>query len=491
MDRQGTDWAILVYISADRVLTNFAVESLKQLKRSAGNGIVALAQMQATGETEARRYVFDGTTDPNASIENDLQPSIRPAASPGGIANPQNLAEFVKWAAKYEAKHRCLFLWGHGYELLLNEDGGTLGGGSIEAQNPSNGVARSAKPKAGQKNVGAVGRNYLAPRSLKMALENAKPFVGQLDIIGIDACSLCLVELASELGDCGDYLIASQEDVPDASFPYEQLLLKLKDHDRNDVEGICAAIPKLYGQAYQDYVVAPDTGMKEITLSSLRLRNTAGITDPLGRLAALLLSSAADSTMGKKILAARKVARDFALGLFVDLSDFCLQLGAKLEDGELKSACDAVRQAIDAHGQLDCILANEIGDGAKSRCHGLSVYFPYLTQAEMEQTRQSLTTATSGLDQAPLLLKGGTNHILKARSVQISQIEGDFESLAEFKKTNWSTFIKHGWSVILASDEPNELDVHYSGEQCAVNLLSLAKTHTQSDPEMAVVAAKA
>ncbi len=491
MHKQGTDWAILVYISADRVLTNFAVESLKQLKRSAGSGIVALAQMQATGATEAQRYIFDGTTDPNSSIENDLQPSIRPAPSPGGIANPQNLAEFVKWAAKYEAKHQCLFLWGHGYELLLNEDGGTLSGGSREARNGANVVVRSARAKAGQKDVAAIGRNYLAPRSLKMALENAKPLVGQLDIIGIDACSLCLVELASELGDCGDFLIASQEDVPDASFPYEQLLLKLKDHDRNDVEGICAAIPRLYGQAYQDYVVAPDTGMKEITLTSLRLKNTASITEPLTRLAASLLSSAADAVIRKKILAARKAARDFALGLFVDLSDFCLQLSARLEDSELRSACDALRQAIDARERLDCILANETGDGAKSRCHGLSIYFPYLTQAEMEQTSQSLTAATSTLEQAPLLLKGGTNHILKARSVQISQIEGDFESLAEFKKTNWSAFIKHGWSVILASEEPNELDVHYSGEQCAINLLSLVQTYAQSHPEMAAVAAKA
>jgi hypothetical protein len=36
-----TDWTIMVYISADNVLANFAIESLKQLKRSAGNGIVA------------------------------------------------------------------------------------------------------------------------------------------------------------------------------------------------------------------------------------------------------------------------------------------------------------------------------------------------------------------------------------------------------------------------------------------------------------------
>jgi len=32
----SANWTIMVYISADGVLANFAVESLKQLKRAAG-----------------------------------------------------------------------------------------------------------------------------------------------------------------------------------------------------------------------------------------------------------------------------------------------------------------------------------------------------------------------------------------------------------------------------------------------------------------------
>jgi hypothetical protein len=482
MNEERTDWAILLYISADRALTNFAVESLKQLKRSAGGGIIALAQMEATGEGQARRYVFDGRTDPNSSIENDLQAPTDPAPLPGGIANPGNLTEFVKWASRHkEARHRCLFLWGHGYELLLNDDltsvrqgaknGGISANSFGEAQDGAD--PGTLATDRGGNDHGTAGHNYLAPRSLKQALESAKPFSGVLDIIGIDACCLCLAELASELGDCGDFLVASQEDVPDASFPYEEILLKLKDHDRDDVEGICTAIPKLYARAYEDYVIAPETGMKEVTLTSLRLKNLADITGPLRGLAATLLSSIADPAARKAVLGARQGARDFALGLFVDLRDFCFQLSARLPEGELKSACDSVSRAIDAGKRPDCIVANRASDGAETRCHGLSIYLPYLTEADLEQTTQLLMTATSTLDQVPLLVKGGTNHILKGRSVQISLIENDFESLPEFKKLGWSKFIKQGWSVILASEEPNELDRHYSGEQCAINLLSL------------------
>ena len=474
MNEQIADWAILVYISADRTLANFAVESLKQLKRGAGEGILVLAQ-QASGREEAQRYVFNKVSKPSEatnlypSIAENLQKDpIKPPPTPGGIADPQNLTEFLKWASGYPAKHRCLFLWGHGYELLLNED------------LPSNG-----NPSTGDK-VETTGekaaRKYLAPKNLKKALKDARPFVGVLDIIGIDACSLSMLELASELRGCGNFMIASQEEVPDTSFPYEQLLLNIRQSDnRDDVEGISAAIPRLYAESYQDYVVEPDSGMREITLTSLRLNNIAEITGPLQGLATALESSAFDQDRRETILKARAASRDFALGLFVDLRDFCARLSLKLEECALKSASDAVVKAIDDRG---VILENATRDVEKTGCHGLSIYLPYLTDEQMERAM----LAGSG-DLPPVLLKGGTNHLQKggtdhlqkggtdhlqkARGAQISEIEEDFELLDQFKKTNWEKFIRRGWSVMLAAKEPDKLGQHYSAQQCATNLYSM------------------
>lgn len=461
MGEQTPNWAILVYISADRVLTNFAVESLKQLKRSANRKTIALAQVHSSGQEEAKRYVFNGSSDPTSSIDKDLEPFIEPPLSPGGIADPANLTKFVEWAASYPAKHRCLFLWGHGYELLLNED--------------DKGAAKTS------------GRKYLTPKALKEALENAKGNMPEprFDIIGIDACAMSLVELASELADFGDFLIASQEDVPDQSFPYEELLQKLEGYAPDDVEGIAAAIPELYRQAYQDYVVGDDTGTREITLTSIRLEKTKKIQELLATLSGALLSSVFDPSH-KAILSARQNAQDFALGLFVDLHDFCSQLSKKLSDGELKSACDAVRGAIDPPGSEAFILENQTGDKEGARCHGLSIYFPYLAKKEMDRTQQAfLAGGTDLVDQLPLLIKGGINHIDKARSVKISEIEEDFKALIEFGKTGWIEFIKRGWSVILATEEANKLDEHYSAQQCAKNLLSFC----QPPPEQRKAAA--
>lgn len=468
MGEQPVDWAILVYISADRVLANFAVESLRQLKRSAGEGVIALVQAQGSADNEARRYVFDGTEkDKSLSIKENEKP-ISEELSPGGIADPENLTKFITWASSYGARHQCLFLWGHGYELLVNDD-----------------LARKD---------GGTGRNYLAPKSLKEALKAAKGNLseGTLDIVGIDACSLSLVELACELADCADFLIASQEDVPDTSFPYEQLVLSLRERKgkRDDVGGIASEIPAVYTKAYQDYVVDANIGTREITLTSLHLKNVQEFKAPLASLANALLSAASQTGIRRAILAARQTAREFALGLFVDLYDFCDRLRGLSPDGELKSACNAVCLAIEARGDGALIAENRTGAGTTTRSHGLSIYFPYLTKPEMDQVHQAFAGGSTGLiDQLPLLIKGGTNILLKARSVKISEFEADFESLAGFKETNWSDFIKHGWSVILTSEEAGKLDAHYSAEQCAINLLSMIQGKGGSGEFVAAAAA--
>ena len=45
-------WAIMVYIAADGTLANFAIESLKQLRKAATNKVVVAAQFDADAESK-------------------------------------------------------------------------------------------------------------------------------------------------------------------------------------------------------------------------------------------------------------------------------------------------------------------------------------------------------------------------------------------------------------------------------------------------------
>jgi len=114
-EKRPADWILMVYMGATSVLDSFAVESLKQMKRAAGDGIIVAAQFDASGHDEIRRLVFDGTGDKGASIENDVKKRV----FPDNDKEPADyLEDFILWAYDQSeckaAKHYCLILWTDG-----------------------------------------------------------------------------------------------------------------------------------------------------------------------------------------------------------------------------------------------------------------------------------------------------------------------------------------------------------------------------------------
>ena len=197
------NWTIMVYMSADDVLANFAIDSLNQLRRATlddGNIVVVLFDPN-DGTGNAAYFRFDGT---NKDVPlTQAGPTMLKNVD---MADPNTLTEFINEAsAPYdpnESRHYCLILWGHGTELLLDQD---------------------PAPEE---------HRYLTPAKLKQALERSrfKEKNKKIDIIAFDACSMSMVELASTLQDYVKFMIASQEEVPDVSFPYQRILEGLKTH---------------------------------------------------------------------------------------------------------------------------------------------------------------------------------------------------------------------------------------------------------------------
>ena len=73
-------WKIMVYISADGLLANFAVESLKQLKRAGGNGVVVVAESSGTeGLDGAGDALAQGVQCAGAVPLGGLGPLLEPA----------------------------------------------------------------------------------------------------------------------------------------------------------------------------------------------------------------------------------------------------------------------------------------------------------------------------------------------------------------------------------------------------------------------------
>jgi hypothetical protein len=466
------NWTIMVYISADDVLANFAIDSLNQFRSAAtavGDKVVALFDPN-DGSKKAFQYYFEvknksahhsvaGKKIEKEKIEEAPLSFFGKQIRARNMSDPKTLTWFVKKATgplnKPKDRHYCLILWGHGTELLLDQD------------------------------PGIKGKRYLTPAKLQRALEGTGfNENNKLDIVAFDACSMSMIELASALQGCVRYMIASQDEVPDVSFPYGRILKELRGHGK-DPRKVCRLIPKIYLQSFRDYLVTPRNGVQEIMLSSLDLEEIKNITGPVSKLADLLLLSVVNGDLSNAIVDARKISRDFVLGLFVDLSDFCKKLSQKLKgkafqdkefSNELKNTCEQIRRAINNRNN---VIANETRKKVKD-CHGLSIYFPYSVQKdENQQTKRLLGENETGILNLPLV-KGGLPDGRKARNGRITELEADFRQLPFFENDGWGAFIKQGWSAVLAREYPYKLDLHYSAEQVAQNLsVALREARTE------------
>lgn len=444
-------WTVMVYMAAQNLLTNFAFESLKRLKSAAGDGIVVAAQLHADIHREVRRYVF---ADPKLRQATGELETIdvgegKPLRGPNNdMGTAETLTEFLNWVAdspECAAERYCLVLWSEG---PFFED---------------TRVVKKEKRTS-----------RLMPADLEKALSRAKLKSEQLQLIVMDACCVSMLEIAVELRDCAPFMIASQEEVPDLSFPYSSILHHFRDS--NDLPEICAAVTKDYEAAYRRYISNQDTEMRKVTLSGLQLKETSTITTPLKDLSTALLSVAAGEKLCKAIIDARANTKDFSAGLYVDLYDFCEQLMKSKELQAVKSltaACDRILKAIGTPDKSRFVVANRAS--GEERCHGISLYMPYVTNADEKEWNRA---------RAEQLVKGGLDVPLKLRVNRFETIEREYGSLRLSKDTNWSEFIAHGWSRCLAAQAKieasssgisDELDRRYSAQQCALNLLSLCE----------------
>jgi hypothetical protein len=475
-----TDWLIMMYMSADGLLANFAVESLKQLKRAASKDVVVVAQFETDGIIPAELYVFNGTDATQPLAVGERAPVRRQA----GVKTPsaEDLRKFIDKAVGKapHAEHHALFLWGHGPELLSNEGPRSEAEAANERRNPG-------KP---------LERRYLKPSELKSALkETSLARAGhKLDIIGLDACSMSMAELATELGEHVQFMVASQDDVPDQSFPYEAILRRLrKPANANDAGKASTMIPEVFREAYRDYLTDPRTGFRGFTLSAVELSKMGSVTKALKELAGALLKLSAEPAARQKIFKAREKAQGFVFGLFVDIVDLCDKLKASEIASPLNSACDEMQEAITGAVIRDKTHRNPpdkkvTADGKVERMHGLSVYFPYRIPDLTEQL-QELRKGGGAFPR-----KGGGAFPRKERSQRIQELERDFAQLKQFAKTGWNKFIQQGWCAILAKEAERrhfELDEVYSAQQCAQNLSSLAhgaKSRREYEPKLLVTA---
>lgn len=222
--RAEAEWTVLAFMNAKNNLEAYGLADLNEMELAGSsdkvNVVAELGRAKAGDASDgdwagARRYFVTKDADP-AKINSRLL-SEMPAADMGDW---KHLAEFIAWGKQnYPAKHYMVIVWNHG------------GGWRL--------------PARGISNDDETGHS-ITTAQLGQALAQA----GRIDLLSMDACIMQMAEVAWEARNSADFILASEEVVPNDGQRYDLFLSALLADPAVSPEELGKAAVNIYADHY-------------------------------------------------------------------------------------------------------------------------------------------------------------------------------------------------------------------------------------------------
>src|SRR5262249_34432565 len=157
--------------------------------------------------------------------------------------------------------------------------------------------------------------SFLTNADLQNALTIASERIGQnIDILGMDSCHMNMIEIGYGLRNSVNFMVASQDAIPDASMPYDKIISKLVSCPDISPQELASQTASTFLAAYKDYSDRPG-----VTLSVLDLKRSGSVAPFFRKFVACLLKASTSFSGRNSIVKARMKVRSFAANEFVDL----------------------------------------------------------------------------------------------------------------------------------------------------------------------------
>lgn len=353
-------WTVMVYICADNDLDSYALADINEMEQLGSNDDVnILVQIDRRERADggpadpdnwkgARRYYVRPDSD-TAVISSPVVYWFGDDGTDNEIdmGNPNELRNFVQWAATYyPAQHYMLVLWNHG-------DGWTI-------WRPERLTTRAIC-------VDDTG-TQLDVDQIRMALKG----LPRLDIIGMDACLMQMIEVAYEFRNLAEIMVGSEESEPGTGWDYEKGLEQLCACPDRSAWDVAKDIVDSYWQCYED----------SWTQSAFRLDYADDLAVRIRDLKGTLVTYL--SVSGQEANAIRQAMIDATVDItrygpqpysFYDIWDYCDSLQARVNASA--SISDPAKAAI--WGACDAVKAqvNTASTYSRGNGKGLSIFIPY------------------------------------------------------------------------------------------------------------------
>jgi hypothetical protein len=225
---------------------------------------------------------------------------------------------------------------------------------------------------------------------------------GKIDILGLDLCTMSMVEVADTVRDAVNYIVGSEGYVDNAGWPYHRLLELMRSPQ--SPAKLAKNVVEKYFAYYCDYLVARvSADQAAVKIESEWQEN---LITPLAELASLLGKALDPDSKGDvpdtkrrmvsdALVLAHWKAQSFNHEQHTDLYDFCFCLKNSLvpdldtkeapplkrvfnDQSRYKNVEDIYRACDKVMSGVKAVVLTALYSGAEyQHAHGLSVYFPW------------------------------------------------------------------------------------------------------------------
>ncbi len=327
-------WTFLMYICADNDLERFGLQDVNEMEKVGSsdkvNIVVQIDRMKGGKGDSIADGNWVGTRRYFVEKDNDVKKVHSPMVQNLGevdMGNKHTLADFLKWGVTtYPAENVAVVIWNHGAGWLgvaSDEESGNM----LRLQDVS-----------------------WALREGQKALSDVNGKKSKFAIVDFDACLMGTIEVAYELAEMADYMVASEETEPGTGMPYADYLEPIT---RNPALSPAEVTKRMVGTYVYSYArggsaTNPVIQGSAVTKSAIDLNKLEGLVKLFNKLGKQLLDNH-DLYAELLVNEAGQLAsvRRYSDETLVDIVDFALKLG-EIEDlpKAIKETCDDIVKLI-------------------------------------------------------------------------------------------------------------------------------------------------
>jgi hypothetical protein len=366
-------WTVMVFMGADTVdgeapLLDAAWADISEMRRS-------MEKAKKVPDHEAPVSIFVQLHTPNfVHCEHIGHPPETRDVDPVGVTNGRALTEFIDEsiakAGHSPRDHSMLVLWGHAYQFAIARAKIGARQDALDFAELAD-VLRTRQDEHKESQQDLYGQGQLP----------------KVDIVGFDACDIATIEMAVQLYEFADYLLASQIEIPLPGWPYDRILDRLinpKGRRMGPAE-FGTYVVRRFCEKYH----AEDRKVSLTLLDLKRAREIYGYTEVLALALAVAIAQNPDEQRLVRELFLR--SRTDEHKAFVDVADLCLSLLRYSSDQFVRDAAELLgdllispppgdlgpeQSAVGARRPF--IVEHGRNSARTARLHGVSLYAPSL-----------------------------------------------------------------------------------------------------------------